>query len=156
MNTNKGLRDEIKFATDSLDITDTEFKEVSKYQWEQIQKTVEDTFIVGKAHNLSMMPYWEHLKGDYFNISFPKDNAFVYLDNLIDNSQPVWFLAQDNSKLWIYEGLISSIREVIEECYAFEYYIVSKKYSWLLCENHHGCLIGIGEDLVRKMKALQI
>jgi hypothetical protein len=38
--------------------------------------------------------------------------------------------------------------------YGFEYYIVSKKFEWLLCENHHDILIAVGQPMVEKMERL--
>ncbi|WP_409340264.1 DUF6756 family protein [Paenibacillus sp. MBLB4367] len=47
------------------------------------------------------------------------------------------------------------MQNILRECSRFEYYIVSKKYSWMLCENHHGCLFGTGDVIVSKMKRLK-
>lgn len=52
----------------------------------------------------------------------------------------VWFFVKEtrqDPKFWIYEGTIKAIQKVIEETVAFEYYIASKKFRWVLCENHH-------------------
>lgn len=87
-------------------------------------------------------------------MQFPDDNALTVLDELIDKDEKVWFLAQDTYKVWLYEGFISNIVNVIKECYAFEYYFVSKKYILLLCENHHGCLTGVGSEIIDRMKKL--
>ena len=38
--------------------------------------------------------------------------------------------------------------------YGFEYYIVSKKFEWLLGEDHHGVLIGIGQPMAEKIEYL--
>ncbi|WP_425556402.1 DUF6756 family protein [Hymenobacter saemangeumensis] len=39
--------------------------------------------------------------------------------------------------------------------YAFEYYLVSKKYEWLLGVNHHDVLFGVGELMVQRIKVLE-
>jgi hypothetical protein len=46
------------------------------------------------------------------------------------------------------EASIEDIRDVIGECFGFEYYVVPKGLEWLLCENHHDILIAVG-DAVR-------
>ena len=35
--------------------------------------------------------------------------------------------------------------------YGFEYYIVDKKYNWILCENHHDILIVLGEEIANNL-----
>ena len=35
----------------------------------------------------------------------------------------------------------------------FEYFLVPKKLDWLLCENHHEVLYGVGEPIIEKLKA---
>lgn len=99
--------------------------------------------------------YWEHFK-DGYSIDYPNYDAYRDLARLVDEKEKVWFLAQEKykqkPKFWVYEGLIKPIQVVLENCTRFEYYIVSKKYSWLLCENHHGFLIGTGEQMIAKMK----
>jgi hypothetical protein len=45
----------------------------------------------------------------------------------------------------VYDATPAAAQAVIGECYGFEYYLIAKDLSWLLCENHHDTLIGIGE-----------
>ncbi|WP_205301049.1 DUF6756 family protein [Paenibacillus aceris] len=36
-----------------------------------------------------------------------------------------------------------------------EYYIISKKYEWLLCVNHHDIVFGSGAELVDIMEKIR-
>ncbi len=45
-----------------------------------------------------------------------------------------------NDKMWVYEGESK------------EYYLVSKKYKWLYCENQHGIACLSGKEIIDKMK----
>jgi len=65
------------------------------------------------------------------------------------NSDPLWLIAGDclDRSFMVCEGSIRDIRDVIGECYGFEYYIVPKDLSWLLCENHHDVLIAVGDAI---------
>ncbi|WP_089836165.1 DUF6756 family protein [Chitinophaga filiformis] len=80
--------------------------------------------------------------------TFPNDDAWKYLQVIVDRNEKVWFVAgdtkRDASKLWLFEGEIEPIQQVIGQLHHFEYYLVSKKYEWLLTENRHGTLIGLG------------
>jgi hypothetical protein len=51
---------------------------------------------------------------------------------------------------WLYEGRINAIISILKELSFEEYYIVSKKLEWILCENHHNLLIGSGKHIMKK------
>ncbi|MBK8734666.1 MAG: hypothetical protein IPL98_01815 [Saprospiraceae bacterium] len=54
----------------------------------------------------------------------------------------------DNEPFYpIYDGNPNVIKDIIGECFGFEYYIIDKNKEWLLVENHHNRLIAIGEKL---------
>ena len=53
----------------------------------------------------------------------------------------------------VYDSTPQAAQAVIGECYAFEYYLIAKDLSWLLCENHHDTLIGVGDEVRRRMAA---
>lgn len=70
-------------------------------------------------------------------------------DVVASNSDLLWLIAGDclDRSFVVCEGGIGDIRDVIGECYGFEYYIVPKDLSWLLCENHHDVLIAVGDEI---------
>jgi hypothetical protein len=47
----------------------------------------------------------------------------------------------------VFDGKPSAAQRVIGECCGFEYYLIAKDLTWLLCENHHDWLIAIGEQV---------
>jgi hypothetical protein len=76
-----------------------------------------------------------------------------------DLSQKVLLMIEDNYKPYypIYDIQPTSIAPLLNECAAeFEYYIISKDFSWLLCENHHDTLFGIGELLKVHLSLLSL
>jgi len=66
-----------------------------------------------------------------------------------DPNDVVWFIVEDDSlaRYPVFEGSVSTICAVIGECFAFEYYLVSKAFDWLVCENHHDVIIGVGSPV---------
>jgi hypothetical protein len=79
--------------------------------------------------------------------------AFDYLTQLVDGQEQIWFAAcdtdHDPSKFWLFQGTVQAIQRLLQaHCY-FEYYLVSKKYRWLLCETDHDVLIGLGSVIPR-------
>ncbi|GGI11637.1 DUF6756 family protein [Gottfriedia solisilvae] len=129
--------------------------EVGIHHWENIIQNFEQTFIKKPHYTSQISWYWQFLKNDGYSLHFINDDAYKYLHKLIDENEKIFFMVEENSakpKFWIYEGNIKMIQKVIEESFAFEYYIFSKKFDWLICENHHGILSGVGEKVIGKMK----
>jgi len=58
-------------------------------------------------------------------------------------------------KFWLFEGKVGSIYNIIEELGLYEYYLVSKQYKWLLCENHHEVLYAVGEKMPEKLNKIK-
>ena len=82
--------------------------------------------------------------------------GFKRICSLVPNSREiVWFMVEENQLPFfpIYEACPEDIQNVIGECYGFEYYIIPKFKNWLLCENHHNRMIGIGEKIVKRLKS---
>ena len=49
----------------------------------------------------------------------------------------------------LYEGETTTILQVIPEfCHLIEYYLISKKLQWLLCEDHHDMLHLSGQPII--------
>lgn len=130
--------------------------EVGIHHWENIIKKFEQAFIKKPAYTTNITWYWEFLKSSY-SLQFINNDAYEQLHKLIDESEKVIFMVEEQNikpKFWVYEGKIKAIQKVIEESTGFEYYIFSKKLDWLLCENHHGFLIGSGDSMIEKMRSL--
>ncbi len=51
----------------------------------------------------------------------------------------------------IYETTAEVASTIVGECYCFEYYLIPKDTSWLICENHHNRIIGVGNSVIKKL-----
>lgn len=92
--------------------------------------------------------WWEDFKNSFTFKTF--ENPFEQLNTIIpDLNSHVWLMLEDTEQDFypIYEVKPTLIKDIIGNCFGFEYYIISKDKSWLICENHHNQLIGIGEQL---------
>jgi hypothetical protein len=74
-----------------------------------------------------------------------------------DPNSLVWFVVEDVESPFcpVYEATPWAIEKIIGECSAFEYYLVAKDMRWLLCENHHNILIGVGEPVISRWAHLR-
>jgi hypothetical protein len=107
---------------------------------------------------VSALWWWESLREPVAFLQ-PSD-ALATLRELIDPSEPVWFVVEAGSRkeqgnFWLYEAKVEPICRILNELPPVEYYIVSKKLEWLVCENHHGHLIASGEPMATKLERLR-
>ncbi|OWA33553.1 hypothetical protein B9G55_19520 [Saccharibacillus sp. O16] len=132
------------------------FSEVNKLQWERIIRNIEDRFLA-KTHYLNNLHRgWNRLREPYYSSGF-LDHPYRYFPEIIKEDR-IWFLVEDfDEKIWVYEGQSACIFEqMIPELYQLkEYYLVSKKYEWLVCENHNGILCFSGKEIIDRMKQLE-
>lgn len=81
--------------------------------------------IVLDSHGLLQ---WYHHLVDYL----PDESIYVLLED-------------DNDKFWIYEMYPKEMCDVLDECSLCDIYICSKKYDWIVSENHSGGLYFVGD-----------
>jgi len=115
---------------------------------EAIYKSLIETFVEGGDRRW----WWESFRDHSESITFDDGKGFERLAEFVPNkSEVVWFVVEDDQLPYypIFEATTENIIKIIGECFAFEYYLVSKDKSWLLCENHHNRIIGVGKNVAR-------
>ncbi|QIL78175.1 MULTISPECIES: DUF6756 family protein [Hymenobacter] len=135
-----------------LGIAEAEFAAVGIHSWPAIMHRIKTTFFIQSESSTSYSWSWDNLKKPYCQVPFANGQAYKVLPSLVEDSEKVWFVACD-TKFWLFEGTVRAIQLLIQEHYAFEYYLVSKKYAWLLCETDHDVLLGAG-SMMAKMRPL--
>jgi len=89
------------------------------------------------------------------SISFASGQGWQYLTAIAPTAtERVWFVAEDIHEFALYHSTVEGIQAVIGECYGFEYYVVAKDLTWIICENHHDVVIAAGDGVVDKLRAL--
>jgi hypothetical protein len=154
-----GFKENTLKIASALGLSTDDFEAVGIHAWPSIMQKIERNFVKKESSNTKFNWWWESFKGHQLSIDFENDNVFIYLDQIVDNEEKVWFVACDSdhdpSKFWLFQGYIKPIQKIIGELPYFEYYLVSKKYEWLICENDHGVLIGLG-SIIPKMQQFKI
>lgn len=100
--------------------------------------------------------WWEDFKKPFFYFK-DFDNPLQYLNKIIPEVEGlVWLIVEDDKELFypVYEVKPAIIAAILNECFYFEYYIIYKNKEWLICENHHNTLFGIGAKLKEKNLAV--
>jgi hypothetical protein len=139
---------EISNAINSLKLSETEIKLLSDEECETVYKDCLNHFVKSGDRRW----WWEDFKLPYF--IFPNyDNPYKHLNELLPTlDEKVWFIVEDAELpiYPVYDAKAAVLKDIISECFAFEYYIIQKNKEWLICETHHNTLIGIGEKLKNK------
>ena len=153
------VRKEIEKICRDFDLRDTQFQPVGLNDWQGVEDKIYQTFCKLTHHKSRPVWLWEHFKLDTYSIS-TEQMPYQYLDKLVDDNEIVWFFVNETvkeaDKFWFYQGQVKPIQTVIAEaCYIDELYLVSKKYDWLLCINHHDILIATGQIMPAKLRELE-
>lgn len=153
------IRTTLQEAARALGLPPKDFELVSPYRYRPILVEIVDRFTrLGARRGLPALWWWEHFREPTFGIQHRQ--AYELLPRLVREDEKVWFVAENwggrkkDGNFWLFEGRLGAIVAILAEAHAFEYYVVSRKLDWLLCENHHDVLIGTGEAIVKKMEAV--
>jgi hypothetical protein len=147
------LRKTLTETAATLALDSGRFRLLGPYEYESVLRVVTEQFLNVGTSGLDHYWWWEHFKGP--TASFQMHGAYQLLPELLPPDQALWFIAQDSSKenarFWVYEADAEAIVQVLAESPYFEYYVVSKKRDWLLCENHHEVLTAVGEPMIEAL-----
>lgn len=148
------MRDEIEIARKELGIAVTECSLVAPHLHTEITEWIGAEFTTIHRGPLNYYWWWERFREPQRGVMVP--DPVQTAAELLDPDDCYWFLAEAESDkrestMWLYEMIGRVIPRILRETHPFEYYIVDRKMTWLLCENHHGVLIGVGETIVNRM-----
>ncbi|MCM3629806.1 hypothetical protein M3194_20950 [Paenibacillus glycanilyticus] len=132
------------------------FTEVNKNWWKPVIQKIEERFIKKQCHTNSLHWGWLRLKEPQHLLRLV-DPSEKYIEYFVGDDR-LWFIVEDyKDKMWLYEGDTNFIiKKVIPQLmHLREYYLVSKKYEWLLCVSHHDIVYGTGFEVVNKMKQFE-
>ena len=99
---------------------------------------------------------WEHLRPKGTSCQFAAGRAFTRLAEIVPSEieQLLFFAGSDKAPKATYRGTIDAIAAVIGDCSFFEYLIVPLSTDWLVCENHHGAVIAVGDPVESRLRML--
>jgi hypothetical protein len=134
----RSLRDAINGVLNAHPEIEFRFCRLGRH--EAVLDAIGERFLTRGRQDLNQV--WLHeCFHDIRDTSQPPD-IFVELRKRLDDEEQYWFLAsEENGKYWVAEGKGAAIIRVIGEMFCFEYYIIDRQMTWILCENHHNMLI---------------
>lgn len=87
-----GFKDNNIKLANALGLTSDDFEAVGIYEWPLIMQKIEKVFIIKENSNTKFNWWWESFKGSQCAINFKKDDAYKYLDQLIDEKEKIWIV----------------------------------------------------------------
>jgi hypothetical protein len=155
-----GLRDDLEEARKILGLTTTEFGEVRVHWHRKILENIWATFT--KLGHEAERHWWinQHLEGDVVGLHPELESSvFAILRETLPENERLWLVGTENRnrhpKYWLYETTAEHLVKVLEETYAFDFYVCSKKYDWLVTQEHHGVILAVGEPVASKLNDLR-
>lgn len=139
---------EISNAIKTLNFTDNEISLLDLKSGKKLYFELLDFFVTSGDRRW----WWEDFKLESFDF-VDYEKPFEKLNEIIpDLKKKVWLMVEDDQEEYypIYTCEPSIIGQIIGECFGFEYYVIDKNMDWLICENHHNRLIGLGQKLKDK------
>ncbi|MEH2231071.1 MAG: DUF6756 family protein [Nostoc sp.] len=153
------FRVDIEETIKTLNLSCNDFRLVSLHEYEEILVSILERFTSLGKKGLNYCCWWGSFKEPSCSIHL--EYAPDFLKELVPLEETVWFVTEDwkrtkqHGNYWLYQGKLVVIADLIAEMYGFEYYIVSKKFEWLLGEDRHGVLIGVGQSMTEKIEYLK-
>lgn len=147
------VADEIDRAIESLQLK-SKVARLSHPEAEEVNRTVLARFSGGKDRR-----WWWEAFPQSESVSFEDGRGYQRVPLVVPNpSERCWLIVegQESEPYPVYEASPEEAVSIIGKCFGFEYYIVPKDLSWLVCENHHGRVIGCGkfvEEAIRRVAA---
>jgi len=143
------VQTEIQDAVVSLELIPEQFRQLPDIEAEQVYRACLAKFV-----NASFEPrwWWEHFRKPHSYYD-PDDGVFSFniLPQLVPNpDSPCFFIAEDIDTPFypVYFSTPRVVALIVAECFAFEYYVISLDCTWLICEDHHNRIHGVGEPIV--------
>lgn len=141
------VKGEIQNAIDKLKLSELDIQLLDNLRGEKLY----NEFVAYFVKSGDRRWWWEDFKFQTFSVT-EFENPFNYIDKIIPLiNGNVWLIIEDNYEPFypVYDCNPNVIKDIIGECFGFEYYIIDKNKEWLLCENHHNRLIAIGDKLIK-------
>ena len=120
--------------------------------WHQLEERIYQTFCKIAAGDRPKW-LWERYKSEWIGLALKEYQDYI-LDQLVPTTETVWFMVYDGDDFLFYQGKVKAIQQVLLESSPDEYYLINKKYEWLLSVNHHDNLTGTGAFITGQLKSL--
>ena len=144
-------RAEIDRAVASLRVPDSQFRALKDAEAETVFHQALAKFVEGGDRRW----WWEAFVGKA--VSHQVSDGWKLISRIVPRlNEHVWFIAEEDTlpHYPVFDATPEAVEKVVGECFFFEYYLVAKDLTWLICENHHDYLIAVGEPVATRLSLL--
>jgi hypothetical protein len=144
------VTEEIESAVSKLGLEAADIQHLSAEENKRLYGALVERFVNGGDRRW----WWESFNEEEASHVFKDGMGFKRIPELVpDANEKLWFVVEEDQLEFypIYETTAEVVSAVVGECYAFEYYLIPKDTSWLICENHHNRIIGVGNSVIKKL-----
>jgi hypothetical protein len=141
---------EVDKAIDSLGMTADQIAKVPPHEAREVLGRIKARFLKFPGVRF----WWEWFALPYETLLPPTDQGFELIPQITpEPAEKAWFIAglTEDAKV-VYECQPASLDRLLSECPFFEYAVVAKDLSWLVLENHHGCLFAVGDAAIENLR----
>ena len=154
------LRADIERARQELYVSHDVFAPIQPNDWQGIEEQIYREFC--QLDHPTARPVWLWM-------TFKKDTAKLALNSwqeqeniilqLLDQHQRMWLMVNESfnnaEKFWFYECEIEAAMQILADLYYLdEFYLVDKKYNWIVAVDHHNILHVSGQTLAERLRNL--
>jgi hypothetical protein len=142
------FREKIIGLARSLNLPREQFTVGPFVDWPAIQKKIESRFVIKTRSDLSPLEWPENFKGKQQLIPSRTFEPYEYLDELLPDNEIYWLILFDQTaqpKLWLFQGYVRAIQKVLSQLPHMPFYVIAKKYEWLLFNDRKDEFIALGE-----------
>lgn len=144
---------EILAAAATLQLSQEQFRQLLDEEGEQVYREALSRFV---SADFEPRWWWEYLRDPQASYQSKDADSFDIIPRLVPNADAsIYFVAEDIEALFypVYRTTTRIAVSVLGECFGYEYYIFPPDFAWLVGENHHDCIFGAGEPIVRAINS---
>ncbi len=143
--------EEIGRAIESLALPSASIRKLPNDASERVYRSAQNHFVASGDRRR----WWEAFRETGLSHEFGGGDGWRQIVNIAPNpDESVWFIAEDEQlPLYpVFDTTPKIASDIIGECYAFEYFLVAKDLSWLICETHHNVMWAIGSAVEQRLR----
>lgn len=148
----ESIAHELRQAAAKLRLSPSEMRELPEPENADVVTAVLSNFVKSGHRRW----WWEDFREPGVARRFHEGDGWKRIPGIVpDCMERIWFMAEDGrvAPYRVYETTPETASALVGECSGFEYYLVAKNLSWLICENHHHVVIAIGDQVEQQLAA---